>query len=203
MDEQLRTLLTQKLETIAREEYARLIPHVDVQCKKVDPSPNCIWIGDLMENVQRLCHRALVLRGECFADMLTDTLRNVRPSYEPNLAAELKAIVDPLLPEDLYVAASINCRGAFQRHGNPAKFNDGFYEHMLTIARVDSINTAREAKLKAYIAIDEYVLSVKNEQAVRPGKVKRFWESVQLKPNFFGLGLDLKELFSRKNKGGD
>jgi len=198
MDEQLRSLIQQKLETISQDQYAHLTPQVDAQWKKVTPGPDCIWFVDLMENVQRLCHRTIVQRGARFADTLTDTLRNVRPSYESNLAAELKAIVDPLLPEDLYVYASINCRGVFQRHGNPQKFNDSIFEQLVAMARADSMNTTRDAKNTAHIAIDEYVLSMKNQQSVQPTTRDRWMDSVQLRPSFFGIGIDLKKLFSRK-----
>ena len=196
MDEQLRTLLRQKLEVIAQDEDACLIPHVDAEWKKVTMGPECIWFVELMENVQKLCHHAIVNRGERFARTLTETLCNVRPDYEADLASELKAIVDALLPEDLYVAASEHCRGCYERHGNPRKFHPDFFQQLVTSARVGSANTTRDAKLKAHIAIYEYVLSVKKEQM--PGKLTRAWEATGLRPGLFGISFDVKRFFSRK-----
>jgi hypothetical protein len=72
MDEELRSLLQRKLETIANDEDVHLIPEVDAKWKKVTPGPQCIWFVDLMENVQRLCHQAIVRRGERFAAAFTD-----------------------------------------------------------------------------------------------------------------------------------
>jgi hypothetical protein len=151
-----------------------------------------------MESVQRLCHHTIVQRGERFAATFTDTLRSVKPSYEANLAMELKAIVDPLLPEDLYIYASINSKEAYRFHGNPQKFNDNIFEQLVTLARVDSANTTRDAKRAVHIAIDEYVLSVKNQESAKTlTTTERVMESVQLRPSFFGIGVDLKKLFTR------
>lgn len=199
MDESFRSLIQQKLEVIAREEDAELTASMTTIWGRVDPSPHCPWVGELMQSVNRTCYQSIVTRGARVALTLAKTLANLKPRYEKNLAAELKALVDPFFPEDLYLAPAINTRGVYQRRGDPRKFDDSAYEHALVLARVGSANGSRDAKHKAHLAIDEYELAAKND---RCSAGKRFLESLQLKPNFFGLGIDLKALFSRNKKSG-
>jgi hypothetical protein len=191
MDEQIRSLIRQKLEIIAREEDAALMNYVDTVWKDVDPGPHCAWIGEAMQRVNQACVRAIDARGVRMALTLSKTFANLKPRYTKNLAAELKALVDPFFPEDLYLAPAINTRGVYQRRGNPQKFNERTYEHALVLARVGSANTLRDSKQRAYLAIDEYMLLAKSEHG------GGFWDSLELKPNIYGLGINLKKLFSR------
>lgn len=193
MDEQIRTLIRQKLEVIMREEDAHLSTDLDTHWKRIDPSPHCVWIGDTMREVQRTCHGSITMRGARAAGMISKTLARLKPAYEKGLADELKSMTDPYFPEDLCLAASIGARGVHERRGDPRKFDERAYEHALTLARVDSANASRAARHKVHLAIDEYALVAKGEKGGG-------WDWLELKPNFYGIGVNLKNLFTRKRK---
>ncbi len=190
VDQELRSLIHQKLDAIARYEDSALIGSLGVSWKGVGPAPHCPWVGDLMRTVQHQCHQSVVTRGVRVTHTLEETLKAIKPPYEKNLAADLKAIVDPFFPEDLCLAPAITTRGVYERH-NPQKFDERMYEHELALVRVGVANASRDAKQKAHFVIDEYVLAMKNQ------KSGGWWDSVQLKPGFFGIGVDLKKLFNR------
>ena len=200
MDSRIKTLLEQKLAALAREQDAELMTKVNTAWKKVSPAPDCIWIGDLMKDVRHACHVAVVERGRRVAAMLADTLRALKVCDENGLNVELGKLLDPLFPEDLYLAPVLNCRGVFERHGNPRRFDECAFEHELTLARVGIINASREARAKAQLAIDEYLLSVKPLHEEPKGFWAQVWEATNLRPGFFGIAIDLKKLFSRKKQ---
>ena len=193
MDEDLRSLIHQKLDAIARYEDSAMISSVAQVWKAVGPAPDCPWVGDVMRSVQHQCHQSVATRGVRVAGALGETLSAVKPSYEPSLAAALKAIVNPFFPEDLCLAPAISTRGVYERH-NRRKFSERIYEHELALVRVAVANASRDAKQKAHFVIDQYVLAAKNE---RPRGVRRLWDAVNLRPGLFGVGIDLKKLFGR------
>ncbi len=184
-------MIQRKLEVIARDEDDIVSGQVNSVWENVDPGPHCPWIGEAMERVNRACARAIDSRGTRMALSLSKTLPKFKLRYTKQLAAELKALIDPFFPEDLYVAAAVNAHGVYQRRGNPQKFDERAYEQALVLARVGSANMARDAKQKAYLAIDEYILLARSEQGGGS------WDWLELKPNFYGLGVNLKKLFSR------
>lgn len=193
MDSKLKRLIEQKLAALAREQDAELMGLVDAAWSKVNPAPNCIWIGDLMKEVRSACQAAVVERGRGVAALVGDTLRGLNVLGEKDLAAKLGALLDPIFPEDLYLAPVLNCRGVFERRGNPRRFDERIFEHELALARVGVINASREARAKTQLVIDEYLLS-----AGPQGFWARAWDATSLRLMFFGTGIDLKKLFSRK-----
>jgi hypothetical protein len=195
VDQDLRSLIHRKLDAIARAEDADLIGSLGVSWKDVGPAPHCPWIGDFMRTVQRYCAQSVIKRGVRVAQTLDETLKAIKPPYEKNLAAELKAIVDPFFPENLCLAPAINTRGVYERN-RPDKFDEHAYEHELALVRVAVANTSRDAQQKAHFVIDEYVLSMKHGQSV--SRLNRIWDAVNLRPGAFGIGIDLKKLFTRK-----
>lgn len=100
MDPKLKTLLEQKLAALAREQDAELMAKVNAAWKKVSPAPDCIWIGDLMKEVRRACHMAVVERGRRVAAMLVDTLRAQKVCDENGLNVELGKLLDRKRPAE-------------------------------------------------------------------------------------------------------
>ena len=191
MDEQLRSLIQKKFEIIAREGDGSLMGRIDTVWNDIDLGPHCPWIGEAMKRVNHACGTEIETRGIRMSRTLSKTLADLKPRYTKTLAAELKALIDPFFPEDLYVAPAINTRGVYQRRGNPQKFDESTHEQGLVLARVGSANTSRDAKQRVYLAIEEYMLMAKGQQA------GGFWDSLEVKPSFYGISFNLKKFFTR------
>jgi hypothetical protein len=198
MDPAVKTLLEQKLDRLAREQLAELMPKIDAAWARVNPGPNCIWIGDLAKEVRLACGKAIVELGDRVAAMLTETLRTLRLPYEEGLTEQLAKLLDPLFPENLFLAPVENTRGVHERGGNPQRFDMRAFDHELVLAQVTSANASRDARAKAQLAIDEYLLSVKSGRVTPKRWPSRLWDAFNVRPGLFGIGIDLKKLFGKK-----
>lgn len=194
----IKTLLEQKLDRLAREQLAELMPKVDAAWARLNPGPNCIWIGDLAKEVRLACGKAIVELGDRVAAMLAETLRTLKVPYEEGSSAELGKLLEPVFPEDLYLAPVINTRGVHERRGNRQRFDERIFDLELGSARVMSANGSRDARAKAQLAIDEYLLSVKSDGVTSKGWASRLWDAFNVRPGLFGIGVDLKKLFGKK-----
>ena len=201
MDPQIKKLLEQKLEMLAHDQDGEVMTKVTTAWKNARPGHiNGVWVGEMTRDVQAACHTAIVERGRRVAAMLAETLRTLKVPYEEGLSAELGALLDPIFPEDLYLAPMTNTPGVIERSGALHNFSEYRFDLYLSTARVGCINLARDARTKGQFVIDEYLLSVKPGAAVTATKgwPSRVWEATNLRPGAFGVGVDLKRLFSRK-----
>src|SRR5258708_2241640 len=162
VDPQIKKKLEQKLEAIAHDQDGEVMAKVTSAWKNARPGPlNGDWLGEMTKDVHAACHTAIGERRQRVAGMLAETLRTLKVPYEEGLSAELSALLDPLFPEDLYLAPMTNTPGVIERSGALHNFGEYHFDLYLSTARVGCINLSRDARTKAQIIIDEYLLSVK------------------------------------------
>ena len=200
MDLQIKKLFEQKLEALAHEQDGEVMAKVTTAWKNARPGHiNGVWVGEMTKDVQAACHTAIVERGRRVAAMFAETLRTLKVPYEDGLSAELGTLLDPIFPEDLYLAPMTNTPGVIERSGALHNFSEYRFDLYLSTAYVGCINLARDARAKAQLVIDEYALSARpGTTTTEKGWLARVWEATNLRPGAFGVGVDLKQLFSRK-----
>jgi hypothetical protein len=201
MDTEIKKLIEQKLVAIVRDQDAELVDYIRTAWEQVTVGHGgTLQPGNLLRDLQSASYRAVVERGKRVAAMLGETLRTVKVPYEEGLSTELANLIDPLFAEDLHLTAVLNAPDNLKRRGLPVNFDERSFDLVAGGTRAGIANASRDARVRAQLVIDEYLLSVKPETP--PAETKdlksRAWDAVALKPGAFGFSLDLKKLFGRK-----
>jgi hypothetical protein len=154
--------------------------------------------GSLFGELQSAAYRIVVQRGTRVAAMLSETLRTLKVPYEESLSVELAALLDPLFPEDLHLAALLNAPDVLKRRGLPVNLDERSFDRVAVTAQGAIANASREARTKVQLVIDEYLLSIKPTDLPPQGWLRRVWNALSLRLSFYGIGIDFKKLFSHK-----
>lgn len=141
----------------------------------VNPSPACPAASDVMKQINQICHRGLVERGEKALDVTVSTLRGFQKFLDDKLSNQVMEVLARHFPEDQYVTLAKNTRGVYtRRQAPPQKFIESVYELEVAAISVGSTNLSRRATSNIRTLINELRLKKIADLPTRWERVKTF-----------------------------
>ncbi|HEY8037285.1 MAG TPA: hypothetical protein VIF37_17015 [Methylobacter sp.] len=156
MQPEIIKLLEQKLSESLRIVDDKTAAEIRNTWAAVNPSPACPAVGDVMKNINRICHYGYNERGDKAREAVVSTLLEFRTFVNEKFSGQIMEMVERHFPEDKYVALARNTKGVYERRQAPArKFCERAYEIELTAITAGSANLSRRAVLNIRTAVDE------------------------------------------------
>jgi hypothetical protein len=171
-------ILKEKLTTAVGSVDQATFNAIREQWEHVSPAPTCPSILETMQNIKRICAFGINDRIAKSSETVKQFLANLPAGISPGIAADAKQTISSLFPLDLYVGASQNTLGVYQRANAPSnKYSQRHFELELALIKTGSANLSRRGIAAIQTDIDECY--IQNRAPTPPSNlsehIRRFW----------------------------
>ena len=175
MQQDILTLVESKLSQALREVDEKTASEIRNTWAAINPSPACPAVGDVMKNINRICHLGLSERGEKGRDAVVSTLSGFRKFLTKKFTGQIMEVVIRQFPEDQYLALAKNTKGVYERRqAPPNKFSNRAFDMELAAISVGCANLSRRAVENIRTAVDELRVQRDARMPTTWGNVKEF-----------------------------